>query len=165
MECRQVPEQRCSQVPKSVSRPIFPSIPVPKIEIDYNDAQCSIGCECVDFASCQGSKFEELFSKSDKKQKFEGQFCNIMPPRVCCCSRDGTGKSFSEVLILASTNLQYHKICSLNYQLSTWNSKHSQNMSCTQIVFCLFLFWHSEQFAGVEHVQSVTMMVSLQSCR
>ena len=53
---------------------------------------CPIGCECVDFASCQGSEFEELFLKSDKKQKFQGQLCSIIPPRVCCCSRSRSGK-------------------------------------------------------------------------
>ena len=57
-------------------------------------------------------------------------------------SGDGTGKSLSEALIVASTNPQY--ACSLNYEFST-RKLQVQYMLCKKIVF-LFLFWHSEQF-------------------
>ena len=55
---------------------------------------CPIGCECVDFDSCEGSKFEELFPKSSKKQKFQGQLCGLIPPRVCCCRPSSKLKYF-----------------------------------------------------------------------
>ena len=58
-----------------------------------------------------------------------------------------TGKSFSKVLILASTNPQYDKRLFIDLPveyMKTTSSKHGVNM-CTQI-FLLFLFRHSEQF-------------------
>ena len=49
-----------------------------------------------------------------------------------------TGKSFSEVLILASTNPQYDKRLSIELPVVQYmkisSSEHCQNMLCTQIV-------------------------------
>ena len=47
-----------------------------------------------------------------------------------------TGKSFSEALILVSTNMK--KDCSLNYEFSTWKLQ-ALNMLCTHIVFCFHI--------------------------
>ena len=53
-----------------------------------------------------------------------------------------TGKSFSEALILASTNPQYDKRLSIallvQYMIREFqaHSEHVENMLCTQIVFC-----------------------------
>ena len=61
-----------------------------------------------------------------------------------------TGKSFSEALILASTNPQYDKRLFIELQVQYMKiassehaqnmlrtcSEHAQNMLCTQIVFC-----------------------------
>ena len=47
-----------------------------------------MGCECVDFESCKGNEFQDLLFKSGKPQRFQGQFCNTMPQRVCCCSEE-----------------------------------------------------------------------------
>ena len=66
-----------------------------------------------------------------------------------------TGKSFSEVLILASTNPQYDKRLSIELPVQYMkipSLKHGENMRRTwgeHVVYknCfLFLFWHSEQF-------------------
>ena len=54
-----------------------------------------------------------------------------------------TGKSFSEALILASTNPQYDRRLFIELRVSTWKLQ-AQNMLCTYINW--FLFWHSEQF-------------------
>ena len=59
-----------------------------------------------------------------------------------------TGKSFSEALILVSTNPQYDDRLFIELRVQYMkipSSEHVENMLCTQIVF-LFLFWHSEQF-------------------
>ena len=48
-----------------------------------------------------------------------------------------TGKSFSEILILASTNQQYDKIFSIELPVQYMkipSSEHCQNILCTQIV-------------------------------
>ena len=48
-----------------------------------------------------------------------------------------TGKSFSEVLILGSTNPQYNKRLSIELPVQCMkipSSEHCQNMLCTQIV-------------------------------
>ena len=48
-----------------------------------------------------------------------------------------TGKSFSEALILASTNPQYNKRLFIELQVQYMkiaSSEHAQNMLCTQIV-------------------------------
>ena len=52
-------------------------------------------------------------------------------------NKDGTGKSFSEVLILASTNPQYDKRLSTELPaqyVKISRSENCQNMLCTQIV-------------------------------
>ena len=58
-----------------------------------------------------------------------------------------TGKSFSEPLILASTNPQYDDrlFIELPVQyMKTTSSEHQENMLCTQIVFVLtFILWVS----------------------
>ena len=51
----------------------------------------------------------------------------------------GTGKSFSEALILVSTNPQYDKRLFIELQVQYMkipSSEHVENMLCTQIVFC-----------------------------
>ena len=56
-----------------------------------------------------------------------------------CVIRMVTGKSFSEALILASTNPQYDNrlLIELRVQyMKITSSKHGKNMLCTQIVFC-----------------------------
>ena len=50
-----------------------------------------------------------------------------------------TGKSLSEALIFASTNLQYDDRLFIELQVQYMkiaSSEHAQNMLCTQIVFC-----------------------------
>ena len=63
-----------------------------------------------------------------------------------------TGKSFSEVLILASTNPQYDKRLSIELPVQYMkipSSEHCQNMLCTQIVLnvktktCVVILWVS----------------------
>ena len=52
---------------------------------------------------------------------------------------EDTGKSFSEALILASTNPQYDKRLFIELQVQYMkiaSSEHAQNMFCTQIGFC-----------------------------
>ena len=61
------------------------------------------------------------------------------------CLKLGTGKSFSEALILVSTNPQYDKRLFIELRVQYMkipSSEHVENMLRTQIV----LFWHSEQF-------------------
>ena len=58
------------------------------------------------------------------------EFC-----KVECHPRYSTGKSFSEVLILASVNPQYDKRLFIEFL----RKRQIQNMLCTKIVF-LFLF-------------------------
>ena len=53
----------------------------------------------------------------------------------------GTGKSFSEALILASTHPQYDKRLFIDLPVLT-RKLQAQNMLCTYIVF---LFLHSKQ--------------------
>ena len=53
-----------------------------------------------------------------------------------------TGKSFSEALILASTNTQYDKILFIQLQdqyMKIASSEHVKNMLSTQIVFCFYI--------------------------
>ena len=50
-----------------------------------------------------------------------------------------TGKSMSETLVFASTNPQYDNRLSIELPVQYMNirsSEHSQNMFCTQSVFC-----------------------------
>ena len=52
---------------------------------------------------------------------------------------DSTGKSFSEALILVSTNPQYDKRLFIELRVQYMkipSSEHVENMLCTQIVFC-----------------------------
>ena len=79
-----VPRQECHDVVvQEAGRWVFPP-PLPPAVKEY-DNKCPDGCDCVPFDSCQGSEFEDFFRKSGKQQRFQDQFCNIMPPRVCCC--------------------------------------------------------------------------------
>ena len=101
-ESRQIPRTECKQVAKEVGHPIFPQPPLPAIfesliavdEEVSDEIGCPIGCECVDFASCQGIEFEEVFRKSGNKQRFQSQLCGMIPPKVCCCSRSSKLKYF-----------------------------------------------------------------------
>ena len=55
----------------------------------------------------------------------------------------------SEALIFASTNPQYDDRLFIELQVQYMkipSPGHGENMSYTQIVFFLFLLWHSEQF-------------------
>ena len=61
-------------------------------------------------------------------------FCELLCPI-------STGKSFSEELILASTNPQYDKRLFIELQVQYMkiaSSEHVENMLCTQIVFCFY---------------------------
>ena len=100
IESRQIPRTECKQVAKQVGHPIFPPLPpiiagLIAVDEEFTDEiDCPIGCECVDFASCKGIEFEELFRKSGNKQKFQSQLCGMIPPKVCCCSQSSKLKSF-----------------------------------------------------------------------
>ena len=59
---------------------------------------------------------------------------NYISSKICSIKRPCTGKSLLEALILASTNPQNDKYCSLIYQFSTWKLQ-AQNMLFTEIVF------------------------------
>ena len=62
------------------------------------------------------------------------------------CGKSTTGKSFSEPLILASTNPQYDKrlFIELPVQyMKTTSSEHQENMLCAQIVFCFVLIFRT----------------------
>ena len=63
-------------------------------------------------------------------------------------SEKGTGKSFSEALILASTNPQYDKRLFIELQVLYMKipiSEYGENMGRTSCVH-FFLFGHSKQF-------------------
>ena len=64
---------------------------------------------------------------------------NDRPQQPLDILNTSTGKSFSEALILVSTNPQYNIRLFIELQLQYMkipSSEHVENMLCTQIVFC-----------------------------
>ena len=68
-----------------------------------------------------------------------------------------TGKFISKAFILAATNPKYYKRLFINLP-KQYMKTTSLNMLCTQIVFCLFLYSHSEQFMNTACSKLVVFM-------
>mgnify|MGYP007086857800 CR=1 FL=1 len=94
--------------------------------------------------------------KNKSKFRFKGFWISVVRRHVL--KNLFTGKSTTEALFFASINPQYDNglfIESPGQYMKIPSSEHSQNMFCTQIVFVLFLFWHSEQFVYTTCSESV----------
>ena len=62
-----------------------------------------------------------------------------------------TGKSFSEALILASTNPQYDMRLFIEFP-----PKYKFTTCCVQELFCFFLFWHSNSMNNLLSYYGIT---------